>query len=143
MEIKFNPNEKTIEIKDGLKSYYFLLKTMMIINLINAVLNLLDSNATGANYITLIWVILGVISVAVLYFLISKKTALEKIPIEAIFQLKEKTSFGKQQLCIALKNGKERPLNNVKTQSEFSKTKKLFTKIGITYISMPSQNSLK
>ena len=38
MKIKFNEKEKSIEIKDGLKTQYLLIKMMLIFTLINSIL---------------------------------------------------------------------------------------------------------
>ena len=40
MDIKYNQTTASIEIKDGLKNHFFIVKLLLIITFINAVLNL-------------------------------------------------------------------------------------------------------
>lgn len=131
MEIKFNDRKNTIEIKDGLKSYYFLLKTLMLIILLNSILNLLDITKASISYTTVVWAALGSFSVVYLYVLIFKKTTQEEISIDEIQSLKEKSFLGKKKFYIVLNNKKERILNSIKSQEEFNTVKKMFAKIGI------------
>ena len=131
MKIIYNEIEKSIEIKDGLKTHYFALKILLLLNLLNAVLNIYDINTTGIGFLEITWMILGVISLILLYIIIIKNTALEKIPIEAIEKLKEKSIFGRKRISFLLKNGKRRNLVEVKATSELLNLKKMCNEIGI------------
>lgn len=131
MKIIYNEIEKSIEIKDGLKTHYFALKILLLLNLLNAVLNIYDINTTGIGFLEITWMILGVISLILLYIIIIKNTALEKIPIEAIEKLKEKSIFGRKRISFLLKNGKRRNLVEVKATPELLNLKKMCNEIGI------------
>lgn len=131
MKIIYNEIEKSIEIKDGLKTHYFALKILLLLNLLNAVLNIYDINTTGIGFLEITWMILGVISLILLYIIIIKNTALEKIPVEAIEKLKEKSIFGRKRISFLLKNGKRRNLVEVKATSELLNLKKMCNEIGI------------
>ena len=131
MKIIYNEIEKSIEIKDGLKTHYFALKILLLLNLLNAILNIYDINTTGIGFLEITWMILGVISLILLYIIIIKNTALEKIPIEAIEKLKEKSIFGRKRISFLLKNGKRRNLVEVKATSELLNLKKMCNEIGI------------
>jgi len=131
MKIKYNEIDKLIEIKDGLKYYYFFMELLMILNLINAILNLYDVKKTGIDFVEIIWLILGIVSLIVLYFFIVKKSTLEKIPIGKIKRLKEQSIFGRKRFSLELYDGKKRNLIELKTQTEFNELKKLFSEIGI------------
>ena len=131
MKIIYNEIEKSIEIKDGLKTHYFALKILLLLNLLNAVLNIYDINTTGIGFLEITWMILGVISLILLYIIIIKNTTLEKIPIEAIEKLKEKSIFGRKRISFLLKNGKRRNLVEVKATSELLNLKKMCNEIGI------------
>ena len=50
MKIKYNEIEKSIEIKDGIKTHYFGIKILMILNLMFAILNLYDVNKTRMEF---------------------------------------------------------------------------------------------
>jgi len=131
MKIKYNEIDKSIEIKDGLKYYYFFMKLLMILDLITAILTLYNVKKTGMGFVEIIWLILGIASLIVLYIVIVKKSSLEKIPIGKIKRLKERSIFGRKRFSIELNNGKKRNLTELKTQTEFNELKKLFSEIGI------------
>ena len=131
MKIKYNEIDKSIEINDGLRNQYFVWKLLMILNLLNAILRLYNVKETGFGSEEIIWLILGIISLVILYFFIVKKSTLEKIPIEKIKQLKEKSIFGKKRFFLELINGKKRSLTNFKSASELYEFRKLLSEIGI------------
>tara|TARA_R110002033_G_scaffold20248_1_gene51044 strand:- start:198 stop:599 length:402 start_codon:yes stop_codon:yes gene_type:complete len=131
MKIKYNEIEKSIEIKDELKNHYFWMKIVLILNLISATFQLFDINETGIGFIEIIFLLLGISSLIILYIFIFKKSTSEKIPIEKIERLNEKTIFGKKRFSLKLSNGKKRDLTELKTETEFAELKKLFSEIGI------------
>ena len=131
MKITYNETEKCVEIKDGLKNHFLLMKVLMILNLANSILNLSDVYFNNFKFINLVWAILGTISILVLYKFIVKKTSAEKVPVDQITKLDERTFMGKKKYFLELKNGKRRDLLEVKSDSEFKDLKKMFKKIGI------------
>ncbi|MGB1309188.1 MAG: hypothetical protein ACPG6B_09775, partial [Oceanihabitans sp.] len=74
MKIKHNELEKSIEIKDSLKQHYFFLKILMLLNLISAIANLHDINKTGIEFVEMIFIAIGIVSLFALYLLIFKKS---------------------------------------------------------------------
>lgn len=131
MKIKFNENDKTIEINDGLKSSYLFYKLLMILNLINTLLSLYNINRKEIGLKEIIWLILGTIALIVLYVLIVKRSTLEKIPIENIKRLKENSFFDRKRLFLELNNGRKRYLIGSKTQVEIDDLRKWFPDIGM------------
>ena len=130
MKVKYNEIEKSLEIKDRVKTDYVVIKFIMILNLLNAVLRLFKINKTGIGLEEIIWFILGIASLIILYLFIFKKSTLEKIPVDEIDQLNEKSIFGKSRFSIKLINGKRRDLSEIKTQSEFNELKEMFSNFG-------------
>lgn len=131
MTINYNEADKSIEITDGIKTYSVLMKLSMSLTLLNAILNLYDVYKTGLGFTEIVWIILGIASILILFRLFYKKSTLEKIPIEKIERIKEKSVFGRRRFSIQLKDGKSRDMNEIKTQSEFNELKKMFSAIGI------------
>ena len=131
MDINYNQKDKTIDIKDGLKSQYFMIKALMILNLVNALLNVSYISEDGIGLMQIIWLILGIVSIVVLYFYFFKKSSQEKIEIKTIDRLTEKTVFGSKRLSLKLTNGKSRDLAYLKTSEEIIKVKKMLSKIGV------------
>ncbi|HEY9185821.1 MAG TPA: hypothetical protein VIM94_10890 [Salegentibacter sp.] len=136
MKIKFNENEKTIEIKDGLKQQYFLMKMALIFTLINSVINsvlfpLFVLNEKQLKWMGFIWIILGITSTGILIYHRLKKTASDKLDISDISMLTEKQIFGRKRFSLKLKNGKFRDLMEMKKESDIIEMKKLFEEVGI------------
>lgn len=131
MKIIYNEKDKTIEVNDGLKSHFLLVKILMLLTLINSVINLLDIVKTGLGFMEIIWLLLGAISVGVLYSLYFKESSLEKIPVTQIKRLTEKTSSTKKQYYFELTNGKKRALKELKTEKETKELRNLLTRLEI------------
>jgi len=131
MKIEFNESENTIEIKDGLKNQYLILKILMILNLANAIIRTFGKRTTEYGFIEYFWIGLGIISLIVLFMFVFKMSTAQKISIGEITRLEEKTVFGKNRFSLKLKNGKKRNLGNFKDQNELAKARELFSKIGI------------
>jgi hypothetical protein len=131
MEIKFNEAENTIEIKDGLRKVYLIIKILMVLNLANAIIRIIRKEASEYGLIEYIWIGVGIVSLVVLVVSLFKMSTAQIIPVGEITRVKEKTVFGNEVLTLKLKNGKKRNLGNFKDQSELARVRELFTKIGI------------
>jgi len=132
MNIKFNENEKSIEIKDGIKTQYLLMKITLIFTLINSILFpvfVLDKKQL--EWMGFIWIILGLVSMIMLVYQILKKSTSEKLNISEISSLTEKKVFGRKRFSLKLENGKLRDLMKMKNESDITETIKLFKSIGI------------
>ena len=132
MKINFNEKEKSIEIKDGLKTQYLMIKIMLIFTLINSILFpvfVLDKKQL--EWMGFIWIILGLASMIMLIYQIMKKSTSEKLNLSEISSLTEKQVFGRKRFSLKLKNGKLRDLMEMKNESDIIETKKLFKNIGI------------
>ena len=128
MDIKYNQTTASIEIKDGLKNHFFIVKLLLIITFINAVLNL--SNAQVAfGFMKIIWLFIGMVAAFGLRNYFFKKTGTDKIPVVQIEGIEERVSFSKKIYFVQLKNGKTRDLLEVKSESQFKEVKKLLADI--------------
>lgn len=131
MKLHYNTQDETLVIQDGLKNHHFLLKLLMILNLLNAVLNVSTFSISNVGFMQLVWIFLGLVSIVVLYNLTVKNTTLEKIPVNTIKGIKEYSFFGKKRLAIVLNNGKKRDLVEVKTPQEFKEARKIMKQVGV------------
>ncbi len=132
MNIKYNESENTIEIKDGLKTQYWMINIMAILNIINSILfPVFVLEKKQMEWFGFIWVIIGIASVIGLIYQIWKKTASEKLNLSEINSLTEKQIFGRKRFSLKLKNGKLRELMEMKNESDIKKAKELFENIGI------------
>ncbi len=132
MNIKYNESENTIEIKDSLKTQYWMINIMAILNIINSILfPVFVLEKKQMEWFGFIWVIIGIASAIGLIYQIWKKTASEKLNLSEINSLTEKQIFGRKRFSLKLKNGKLRDLMEMKSKSDIKKTKELFKNIGI------------
>lgn len=131
MKIKYNALDKSIEINDNLNLNYLGLIFLMVLNISNSILNVYHMKENPLEKLDFFWMVIAVLSVAIIMFLLVKKSILEKIPVEDIAALKEKRIFGSKRFSLELKNGKKRDLIGIITQSEIEKLKKIFNDIGI------------
>ena len=132
MRIIFNEKEKSIEIKDGLKTQYLLIKIILIFTLINSILfPLFVLEKKQLEWMGFIWIILGLASMIMLIYQIMKKSTSEKLNLSEISSLTETQIFGRKRFSLKLKNGKLRDLMEMKKESDIIETKELFKNIGI------------
>ena len=96
MKLHYNTQEQTLVIQDGLKNHHFLLKFLMVLNLLNAALNVSTFSISNIGFMQLVWFFLGLLSIVVLYNLTVKNTTLENIPVSAIKGVKEYSFFAKK-----------------------------------------------
>jgi hypothetical protein len=132
MKIKYNDSENTIEIKDGLKTQYLLLKILILLNLANALIRLVRQNKTEYGLIEYFWMAIGIVSLIALYFFLFKNSTAEKIKVEDIKRLNEKSVFGRKRFSLKLTNGKNRILGNFKNEFELVEMRELFARVGIS-----------
>ena len=132
LKIKFNEKEKSIEINDGLKTQYFMIKMMLILTFINSILfPVFVLEKAQLEWMGFIWIILGLASIIMLTYQILKKSTSEKLNLSEIISLTEKRVFGRKRFSLKLKNGKLRDLMEMKNESDIKETKELFKSIGI------------
>lgn len=132
MNINYNEVDKTIEIKDGLKSHFFLMKFFMILTLTNSILNLYDISASNFGFVTVIWLVLGIVSLVFLYHFVFNRSVSEKIPVDQIKGLSERVFSGRKKYFLVLESGKSRDLLNVKSEGDRQQLNEMLKKNGIT-----------
>ncbi len=132
MKITFNEEEKSIEIKDGLKFQFLLLKIMLIFTIINSILfPVFVLEKIQLEWMGFIWIIVGLASLGIIIYTILKKSTSEKLKLSEIKSLTEKQVFGKKRFSLQLKNGKFRDLMELKKETDISEIKELLKNIGI------------
>lgn len=131
MKINYNEKEKSIEIKDDLKSNFLLMKFLIVLNLLNAILRLINLGETGFGSMEILWLIIGLGSLILLYFFLFKKSTSGKIKLDRIKKLREKSIFGRKRYSLELVNGKQRDLHNFKDEYEIAKLKGILKDLGI------------
>ncbi|MGB7786228.1 MAG: hypothetical protein WBL27_09020 [Salinimicrobium sp.] len=133
MKIKYNDTHQSIEIDDGLRTQYWFLNAMSILNIINSILfPVFVLEKKQFQWMGFFWVIIGLVSAGLLFYQLFKKSASEKIKLDEIRNLKEKDFLGRKKLSLSLTNGRSRDLLSLKKHSDISETKRFFQELGIT-----------
>jgi len=94
------------------------MKRFIILNLINAVINLSKAQLAYLEILDFIWVIIAIISITAMYIFLFKRSYTSEILKSEVDSVKLKKSFGTERILIKLKSGKIRPLYLKKTTNE-------------------------
>ena len=127
MKFKYNEVTASLEIKDGQKSHFLIVRLLLVITFINVILNLSNSQV-AFGLMKIIWLVLGMVSAIGLYLYFFKKTAADKIPLVQIVGIKERVSFGRKKYFLELKNGKIRDLSEIQSEREYKELQALLAK---------------
>ena len=118
LKIYHQVENKSIYIDDDHNSYMFLQKFLMVLILANSLLNLLNIFENRIRIQSVVWILMGVLSIYNLYIYFFKITMKDELPISQISHLTIRTFFRTNHYSIVLKNGKKRSLPQVKTHDD-------------------------
>ncbi len=133
MKITYDKSDHSIQVKDGLKQTYLILKILMFLNLANALIRLIGQDRSAYGVIEYIWIGIGIASLLALYYFLFKVSTAEKIPVDAIRSLKEKSIFGRKRYTFALTNGRKRHLGKFKNEFELAEFREILETAGIPH----------
>ncbi|MEL4307615.1 hypothetical protein [Joostella sp. CR20] len=134
MKLSYNQDTQTIHIKDGVKMQFFFLTATALFNVINAILYFfffLDEQQK--KWMGFIWILIGVITLLFYSYFLLKKSTAEEISISDIKSVAERKFFGRKNIHLQLKNGKERTLTDSTSTTERKQFIDFFKNIGISY----------
>jgi hypothetical protein len=127
MKFKYNEATASLEIKDGLKSHFLIVRLLLIVTFVNVLLNL--SNAqVEFGLMKLIWLLIGMAAAVGLRHYFMKKTGADTIPFDQIAGIKEREVKGIKKYFLELKNGKIRDLIELQSEAEYKELQTLFAK---------------
>ena len=110
-----------------------MLKLLLLLNLANALIRLIGQERVDYGVIEYFWIAIGIVSLLVLYYFFFKLSTAEKIPVDEIKSLKEKSVWGSRRFSFELTNGKHRHLGSFKNEMELAKLRELVETAGIHY----------
>ncbi len=106
---------KTVEdklyIKDEVKSHTTVMRMLIVVQFIACGLKLVNSNKTGFDFVSLIWVLLSLIFTWFAYLYFYKYTQQSVFVSNEIREIKIKKIFRQEEVYIALKNNKTRRIS--------------------------------
>ncbi|MEM6684723.1 MAG: hypothetical protein AAF617_02915 [Bacteroidota bacterium] len=130
MKIHYHKETKTLVIDDNSKTQARLINFIAIANIFNASVWMIKSK-DGFGTMELIWLTIGIISLATLCYTLLKQSNVKKIPVANIRRLNTKTVFGKKRHILQLTNGKYRKLSDFKTDTEYADFQQLLQELEI------------
>lgn len=137
MHIQLDKQQGTITIKDGTRTTYFILKALMVLNMMNAGLFLYKGSRTGFGFIEGLWIFLAVVSLIVLVYLVYRKSTQAELSLDQIVAYRAKNLFGRKQYALKLRNGKFRDLGTFKATEDQARFRGLMAEAGIPEQSKP------
>ena len=106
---------KTVEdklyIKDEIKSHFFMMQFLIVIQYFSFTLSFSKGIKNGFDFVSLIWVLLGLIFTWFAYLYFYKYTKQSVFVIDEIKEIKIKKIFRQEEIYIALKNNKTRRIS--------------------------------
>ncbi|WP_158730381.1 MULTISPECIES: hypothetical protein [unclassified Flavobacterium] len=127
MKFKYNEASASLEIKDGLKNHFLIVRLLLIVTFVNVLLNL--SNAqVEFGLMKLIWLLIGMAAAVGLRHYFMKKTGADTILFDQIAGIKEREVKGIKKYFLELKNGKIRDLIELQSEAEYKELQTLFAK---------------
>lgn len=109
MDIELDQENRQLKIDDNIKFQYWMLRFVMICNIVSASLKVFSASIPEWDMLTWFWIPIGIFSLFMLFYFLSLSTA-EVIPFENIEYPILKNFFGRKRLSLKLKNGKTRHL---------------------------------
>lgn len=131
MKIKYHEEEKSIDIDDGLQTHNRIINFIMLANIFAAGSSLYKMSQVQFEWMGFIWIGLIVLSLGIIFYQIFKISSAQKIKLDQIEFLKEKSIFGRSRYSLKLTNGRFRNLKTLRKQSELDALKKFFSEIGV------------
>jgi hypothetical protein len=120
MQISYNENDKSLIIKDDIKTYYLGVKVLLALNLINGSLRIGSALLTEWSFESFFWLGISIITAVLLYVILFKRTTDEIIPIQDIERLTVMNLWVTKRYALQLRDGKKRTLPNLKSDADIS-----------------------
>ncbi|MBC5862065.1 hypothetical protein [Flavobacterium turcicum] len=127
MKFKYNEATASLEIKDGLKSHFLIVRLLLIVTFVNVILNLSNSQVEFG-LMKLIWLLIGMAVAVGLRQYFIKKTGSNIIPLEQIVSVQDKSTSVRKKYALILKNGKRRDLIELQSEAEYKELQTLLAK---------------
>lgn len=131
MQITYNKQTEQITIQDDAKTFYWLITGLLILNLINAALNIPFTHMETIGAFGVVWVVLAIISIYILIHRYKNVSYASVIPVTAIESGAYKLVGLNKRYRFMLKNGRKRSFVLADTPENNKSIKALFKQIGV------------
>lgn len=129
---------KTVEdklyIKDEIESHIIVMRMLIIAQFIVCCLKMINSVKNGFDFVSLIWILLGLIFSWFAYLYFYKYTKRSVFVTDEIKEIKIKKIFRQEEIYIALKNNKTRRVSKKGLSQEIAIIKDWCVENQLTFI---------
>jgi len=138
MQIEYNSRDKTITIDDAIPQNFQLIYILLGLNLGNSILHIVsDILADQVSNWTLIWIALGLISILLLWFFITKRTIKNRYYTDSILHIECKITGDRYRYRMVLHDRRIRELVTILGDEEkIEDFEKIWDDIGIPIVKL-------
>lgn len=138
MQIEYNSRDKTITIDDSIRQNFLLIYVLLILNLGNSILHTVsDILANQMGNWTLIWIALGLISILLLWFFITKRTIKNNYETDSILHIECKITGNRYRYRMVLHDRRIRELVTIiGDEDKIEDFEEIWSDIGIPIVKL-------
>lgn len=138
MQIEYNSQDKTISIEDSIRQNFLLIYALLILNLANAILHLVtDFLADQISSWSLVWMVLGLVSILLLWFFITKRTIKNNYETDSILHIECKIIGSRFRYRMVLHDRRVRELVTIiGDEDKMEDFEKIWSDIGIPVVKL-------
>lgn len=138
MQIEYNSRDKTITIDDSIRQNFLLIYVLLILNLGNSILHTVsDILANQMGNWTLIWIALGLISILLLWFFITKRTIKNHYYTDSILHVECKITGNRHRYRMVLHDRRIRELVTIiGDEDKIEDFEEIWSDIGIPIVKL-------
>lgn len=138
MQIEYNSKDKTIRIEDAIRQNFQLIYILLVLNLANAIFHLItDWRTDQFTTFSYIWLALGILSVILLWFFITKRTIKNTYEVDSILHVECKILADRYRYRLVLHDRRIRELVTIiEDQEQIEVFEKIWSDIGIPIVKL-------
>lgn len=140
MQIEYNSQDKTIKIEDSIRQNFLLIYLLLVLNLINATVHLVtDTLLDQFSNWSYVWIFLGLISVFLLWFFLTKRTIKSTYEADSILHIERKSVGNRHRYRLVLHDRRIRELVTIigeEEDKEVEEFEKIWSDIGIPIVKL-------
>lgn len=138
MQIEYNSQDKTIKIEDDIRQHFLFIYFLLGLNLTNTIFHLTtDFIQDQFSTWSYVWVVLGLISIYLLWFFITKRTIKNVYEVDSILHIECKILANRHRYRVVLHDRRVRELVTIVGEEEdLEDFEKIWSDIGIPIVKL-------
>lgn len=138
MQIEYNSQNKTIKIEDSIRQNFLMIYILLGLNLANTIFHITTDLVLGQfSSWSYIWIVLGLISITLLWFFITKRTIKDVYETDSILHVECKILANRYRYRLVLHDRRQRELLTIiGGEEEIEDFEKIWSDIGIPIVKL-------